>query len=49
MTREGHVAGLLEVGPAAMSIALPYALFTGAVALASGTSVATPSLWRRRS
>ena len=46
MTREGHVAGLLEVGPAAMSIALPYALFTGAVALASGTSVATPSLWQ---
>ncbi len=29
-----------------MSIALPYALFTGAVALASGTSVATPSLWQ---
>jgi len=27
MTREGHVAGLLEVVPAAMSIALPYALF----------------------
>jgi hypothetical protein len=46
MTREGHVAGLLEVGPAAMSIALPYALFTGAVALASGTSVVTPSLWQ---
>jgi hypothetical protein len=44
MTREGHVAGLLEVGPAAVSIALPYALFTGAVALASGTSVAAPSL-----
>ena len=46
MTREGHVAGLLDVGPAAVSIALPYALFTGAVALASGTSVAVPSLWQ---
>src|SRR5580700_6984966 len=46
MTREGHVAGLLEVVPAAMSIALPYALFTGAVAVASRTSVAAPSLWQ---
>jgi Family of unknown function (DUF6350) len=46
MTRDGHVTGLLEVGPAAMSIALPYALFTGAVALASRTSVAAPSLWQ---
>jgi hypothetical protein len=46
MTHEGHVSSLLEVTPAAVSIALPYALFTGAVALASGTSVATPSLWQ---
>jgi hypothetical protein len=46
MTREGHVAGLLDVPPAAVSIALPYALFTGAVAVASRTSVATPSLWQ---
>jgi Family of unknown function (DUF6350) len=46
MTREGHVAGLLEVGPAAVSIALPYSLFTAAVAVASRTSVATPSLWQ---
>jgi len=46
MTREGHVNGLLEVGPAAMTIALPYALFTGAVAVASRTSVAAPSLWQ---
>lgn len=46
MTNEGHVTSLLEVGPAAVSIALPYALFTGAVALASGTPVATPSLWQ---
>jgi hypothetical protein len=46
MTREGHVTGLPEVGPAAISIALPYALFTGAVALASRTPVAAPSLWQ---
>ncbi|MGH3247354.1 MAG: cell division protein PerM [Trebonia sp.] len=46
MTREGHVAGLLEVGPAAVSIALPYALFTAAVAVASRSSVAAPSLWQ---
>ena len=46
LTHEGHVTSLLDVGPAAISIALPYALFTGAVALASGTPVATPSLWQ---
>ncbi|HEY1667309.1 MAG TPA: DUF6350 family protein, partial [Trebonia sp.] len=46
MTREGHVTGLLEVAPAAMSIALPYALFTGAVAVASRNSVVAPSLWQ---
>src|SRR6201993_302521 len=46
MTHEGHVTSLLDVGPAAVSIALPYALFTGAVAVASGTSVAVPSLWQ---
>ena len=46
MTHEGHVTSLPEVAPAAVSIALPYALFTGAVAVASGTPVATPSLWQ---
>ena len=46
MTNEGHVTSLLDVGPAALAIALPYALFTGAVAVASGTPVATPSLWQ---
>jgi hypothetical protein len=46
MTHEGHVTSLLDVGSAAVSIALPYALFTGAVAVASGTSVAVPSLWQ---
>ncbi|HVT67551.1 MAG TPA: DUF6350 family protein, partial [Trebonia sp.] len=44
MTHEGHVTRLLEVGPAALSIAFPYALFTGAVALATSSSVVTPSL-----
>ena len=46
MTHEGHVSRLLDVGPAAVSIALPYALFTAAVAVASRTSVAAPSLWQ---
>jgi len=46
MTREGHVTGLLDVGPAAIAIALPYALFTGAVAVASSTALAQPSLWQ---
>jgi hypothetical protein len=46
MTNEGHVTRLLDVGPAALSIALPYALFTGAVAVASRTAVAAPSLWQ---
>ena len=46
MTHEGHVTSLLQVGPAALSIALPYALFTGAVAVASRTPVAAPSLWQ---
>jgi len=46
MTHEGHVTRLLQVGPAAVSIALPYALFTAAVAVASRTSIAAPSLWQ---
>jgi hypothetical protein len=46
MTHEGHVTSLLDVGAAAVSIALPYALFTGAIAVASGTSVVAPSLWQ---
>jgi Family of unknown function (DUF6350) len=46
MTSEGHVTRLLDVPPAAVSIALPYALFTGAVAVASRTAVAAPSLWQ---
>src|ERR1700761_7917826 len=46
MTNEGHVRSLPEVAPAAASIAVPYAVFAGAVALASGTSLAAPSLWQ---
>jgi hypothetical protein len=46
LARVGHVRRLRDVGFAALSIALPYALFTGAVAVASKTSFATPSLWQ---
>jgi hypothetical protein len=46
LTHEGHVTSLPDVVPAALSIALPYTLFTGAVAVASGTAVAAPSLWQ---
>jgi Family of unknown function (DUF6350) len=46
MTHEGHVRRLLDVGPAAVSIALPYTLLSGAVGVASNTSVASPSLWQ---
>jgi hypothetical protein len=46
MTHEGHVIRLAQVAPVAVSIALPYALFTGAVAVASSTAVAAPSLWQ---
>lgn len=46
MAHEGHVTSLPQVGPAAVAIAFPYALFTGAVAVASRTPVAAPSLWQ---
>jgi hypothetical protein len=46
MTQAGQVNRLAQVGPAAVSVALPYALFAGVVALASGTAVAAPSLWQ---
>ena len=46
MTREGHVKRLRDVGLAALSIAFPYALFTGTVAVASRTALAAPSLWQ---
>jgi len=46
MTHEGHVKRLRDVGLAALAIAFPYALFTGAVAVASRTALAAPSLWQ---
>jgi Family of unknown function (DUF6350) len=46
MTHAGHVTRLRDVGYAALAIAFPYALFTGAVAVASRTPVAAPSLWQ---
>jgi hypothetical protein len=46
MEHEGHVTRLRDVGLAAVSIAFPYALFTGAVAVASRTALAAPSLWQ---
>jgi len=46
LAHEGHVRRLRDVGYAALSIAFPYALFTAAVAVASRTSFAAPSLWQ---
>ena len=44
MTHEGHVTRLRHVGYAALSIALPYALFTAAVAVGSRTATVSPDL-----
>jgi hypothetical protein len=44
VVRAGHVTRLRHVGYAAIALALPYALLAGALAVASGTSVAAPSL-----
>jgi hypothetical protein len=46
LTSGGHVSRLRHVWHAALAIAFPYALFTAAVALASRTPVAAPSLWQ---
>ncbi len=46
MTHAGHVTRLRHVGYAALAIAFPYALFTGAVAVASRTPAASASLWQ---
>jgi Family of unknown function (DUF6350) len=46
MTNAGHVTQLRHVGQAALAIACPYALFTAAVAVASRSPVASPSLWQ---
>jgi hypothetical protein len=44
VVRAGAVTRLRHVGYAAVALALPYALLAGALAVASGTSVAAPSL-----
>ncbi len=46
MTHEGHVRRLRHVWHAALAIAFPYALFTGAVAVGRPDPVAAPSLWQ---
>src|SRR5271165_1109361 len=46
MANAGHVTQLRHVGYAALAIACPYTLFTAAVAVASRTSFAAPSLWQ---
>jgi hypothetical protein len=46
MAHEGYVTRLRHVGQAALSLAFPYTLFAGGVAVGSSTPVATPSLWQ---
>jgi Family of unknown function (DUF6350) len=46
VVRTGGVTRLRHVGYAAVALALPYALLAGAVAIASRTPVASPSLWQ---
>jgi hypothetical protein len=44
VVRAGNVTRLRHVGYAAIALAFPYALLAGALAVASGTAVAAPSL-----
>jgi Family of unknown function (DUF6350) len=46
MAHAGHVSELRHVGYAGAAIAFPYALFTGAVAVASRTPGESSSLWQ---
>jgi hypothetical protein len=46
MSHAGHVTRLRDVAYAGASIAFPYALFTGAVAVASRTPAESSSLWQ---
>jgi uncharacterized protein DUF6350 len=46
VVRAGAVTRLRHVGYAAVALALPYALLAGALAVASRTAVASPSLWQ---
>ncbi len=44
VVRQGQVARLADVGYAALALAVPYALVSGALALAGQSTLATPSL-----
>jgi hypothetical protein len=46
MVRTAGVTRLRHVGYVAISLALPYALLAGAIAVASRTALASPSLWQ---
>jgi len=46
VVRTGGVTRLRHVGYVAIALALPYALLAGAIAVASRTPVAAPSLWQ---
>jgi hypothetical protein len=46
VVRSGGVTRLRHVGYAAIALAFPYALLAGAIAVASRTPVASPSLWQ---
>lgn len=46
VVRTGAVTRLRHVGYVALALALPYALLAGAIAVASRTPVASPSLWQ---
>jgi hypothetical protein len=46
VVRAGAVTRLRHVGYAAIALALPYALLAGALAVASRTAAASPSLWQ---
>jgi Family of unknown function (DUF6350) len=46
VVRAGAVTRLRHVGYVALALALPYALLSGALAVASRTAVAAPSLWQ---
>jgi Family of unknown function (DUF6350) len=46
VVRAGAVRRLRHVGYAAIALALPYALLAGALAVASRTAAAAPSLWQ---
>ncbi len=46
VVRTGGVTRLRHVGYVAIALAIPYAMLAGAIAVASRTSIASPSLWQ---